>query len=212
MSQEEIICPVKLENNLCLFYAIYNALPTLAQKQRFSGNNIEIPSQEFVTFIHKMKSTEETMRRGYSERDILLYLRNLKTTGKIEAFVWKRIKASRATLHTIYSTPPKNEEIFVLFGYCTTGEDRDKLIKRIKKVGRENGSDTEEEKTKKQIKAYHNFTVKMSECTDHAIAITNSDEGLLISDNAKKRKFVFRDVTDIARSLVRMHCMYVLRM
>ena len=95
MNQEDI---VNLENNLCLLYAIFNALRSMALKQRFSSNNIR--SQEFINFIQKLKSTEVTMPNGYSERDMLQNLKHLQTTGRIKTFAWKRIKTNRATRST----------------------------------------------------------------------------------------------------------------
>ena len=95
MNQEDI---VNLESNLCLLYAIFNALQTMALKQKFSCNNIR--SQEFITFIQKLKSTEVTMPNCYSERDMLQNLKHLQTTGRIKTFAWKRIRTNGATRTT----------------------------------------------------------------------------------------------------------------
>ena len=67
-------------------------------------------------------------------------------------------------------------------------------------------------KMQEQIQVYHGFDIPKKEVTDHAISITNSNEGLLISDNARKRKFVVEDMVDVTRSLISFHCLYVLKM
>ena len=208
-SKQKIICPEKEEKNLCMFDAIWNALPTAELKLAFSNNNNEQPSQEFVKVVGTTKTAEETAKKGYSERDLQKYLKHLKQANRIKEFKWKRMKAKKATFHTVWNTPPKGTEIFVLFGWCTTGEARQQLIKRIKKAkAREN----ETTKMKEQIRIYHNYNVIKSESTEHAIAIANSEEGLLISDSARKRMYAIEDMTQIAASLVAFHCLYVLDM
>ena len=189
-------------------YAIYNALPTLDLKQAFSFNNSQPPSKEFVDLTQKLKSPEEIQEKGYSEKDLLRYLLHLKNSHIIKGFTWKRIKPKTATFHTIWNTRPKEDEVYVLFGLCTTGEDREQLIKRIRRV---NTLDDNTTTMREKIRVYHNFIVRKREATDHAIAITNTEEGLLISDNARKRKCIIRDMTDLAASLVSFHCLYVLR-
>ena len=64
---------------------------------------------------------------------------------------------------------------------------------------------------KEQIRIYHNFKVNKRECTDRAIAITSSNKGLKISDNAMNRKCAIQDMTNVATSLMSFHCLYVLR-
>ena len=208
--EEIIVYPERDEENLCMYYAIYNALPTMELRQAFSCNNNQPPSKAFVELIKEYKSIQEIREKGYSEKDMLRYLRHLKKTDIIKEFTWKRIKARTATFHTVWETPPKEQEVFVLFGLCTTGDDRETLIKRIKRVKRE-GSESGASNMKEQIRVYHNLKVSRRECTDHAIAITSSDKGLQISDNAKKRKCTIQDMTNVATSLVSFHCLYVLR-
>ena len=143
---------------------------------------------------------------------MLRYLLHLKRTDIIKEFTWKRIKASTstATFHTIWETPPREQELFVLFGQCITGDDRKTLIKNIKRVNEE-GSVSGVSAMKEQKGIYHNFKVNKRECTDHAIAITSSNKGIQISDNSRKQKRTNQDMTNIATSLVSFHYLHVLR-
>ena len=52
----------------------------------------------------------------------------------------------------------------------------------------------------KNSRVYHNFIVRKKETTDHAIAITNTEERLLIRDNARKRQYIIRDRTNLTAS------------
>jgi len=207
-SSQLIFCPEKLDSNLCMFYAIYNALPTIELKLAFSCGNSEHPSNKFVEVNRQWKTEETVAKDGYNQIDMQKYLRYLCTNSYIQSFTWKRIKSRTATFHTVWNNRPKGNSQYVLFGLCTTGPSRDLLIKRLKGV---HGGRSGKAKMQEQIRVYHHFnSYSIRDCTDHAISITNSREGLLVSDNARKRKYVVNDMTDIAKSLISFQCLHVL--
>jgi len=191
-----------------MFYSIYNALPTIELKVAFSCGNLEHPSNKFVEIIRIWRDDAAVAKDGYTQIDMQKYLVYLEQNFYIKSFEWKRIKPKAATFHVVWNNRPKGNSQYVLFGLCTTGPSRDLLIKRLKCV---DGGKSGKAKMQEQIQVYHNFTsYAKRDCTDHAISITNSREGLLGSDNARKRKFVVEDMTDIAKSLISFHCLHVL--
>jgi len=207
-SSQSIFFPEKFESNLCMFYAIYNALPTIELKIAFSCGNSEHPSNKFVEVVRLRKSAATIAKHGYTQMDMEKYLLFLEQNSYIKSFIWKRIKPRRATFHIVWNRRPKGYSQYVLFGHCTTGPSREHLIKRLKTV---DGGKSGKAKMQEQIRVYHNFTsYAKKDCTDHAISITNSREGLLVSDNARKRKFVVEDMTDVAKSLISFYCLHVL--
>ena len=204
-----IIFPEKTNTNLCLFYAIYNALPTTELKHAFSYGNSQPLSREFVALIQKDRSPEEIAKDGYTEVDILKYLQHLQRNQHISSFTWKRIKPRKATFHTVWNNRPTNNSHYILFGLATTGPSREQLIKRLKKT---EGGESGKAKIAEQIRVYHSFSsYSKKECTDHAIAISNTEEGLWLSDNARKRKMQIEDITTLAQSLISFHCIYVFK-
>ena len=204
-----IIFREKAETNLCLFYAIYNAIPTAELKHAFSYGNQQPPSKEFVTVVQQHRTKEEIAETGYTEVDLLKYLQHLQRSHFISSFVWKRIKPRKATFHVIWNNRTTSNTHYILFGLATTGPTREKLIKRLKAVHQvEKKQATKEE----QVRVYHSFTAySKRDCTDHAIAISNVDEELWISDNARRKKRQIVDMTTVAQSLISFQCMYVFK-
>jgi len=187
-SSQQIIFPDKLDSNLC----VYNALPTIELREAFCYGNSLQPSKEFVAYIGQRKSAAIIAKVGYNQVDMLNYLLHLKMDKFIDTFNWKRIKPKVATFHIVWNNRPEKNSQYVLFGHCTTGPSREHLIKRLKNV---DGGKSGKGKIPEQIRVYHNFTYAKKDCTDHAISITNSSEGLLLSDNSRKRKIVIDDMT-----------------
>jgi hypothetical protein len=87
--------------NLCYFYAAFNALPTISQKYAFCANNFDNPSAFFLDILQRrsdynIKKHEE----GFNPTDMLLYLKALRDHGFINDFQWK--KKDRFTLNKIF--------------------------------------------------------------------------------------------------------------
>jgi hypothetical protein len=60
----------------------------------------------------------------------------LKKEGHFSSYIWKRKKNRTMDMHKVLANPPLINEIYVLFGLCTTGENRDKLIRKLNNVSK----------------------------------------------------------------------------
>ena len=201
----EIVQPAPA-SNLCMFFAIYNALESKFSKKAFSNNNTEEPAKSFNEWTRRWKTPEEIEKKGFTEFDMKRYLSILKSIGAIKRYEWKRMKNRHCNMHKILLNPPKEDEVFVLFGLCTTGENRNQLIKGLTAISA--GKAT----TQEQVRRYHQHVVRKKESTDHAVALSMHKNQLLLSDTARKIKHRVTDMITIARSLVCVHCTYVLRL
>ena len=120
---KKLVKPTAAETNLCMFYAIYNALPSEKLKIAFSGRGItenERIEELFTATVLEYKSKEEIEEDEYTERDLTKYLKHLVKQNVLNAFCWKRKKPKTNNFHKIWINPPQRDEIYVLFGYCTT--------------------------------------------------------------------------------------------
>ena len=204
---EVIVHPSKSNLNLCLFYGIFNALPTEQQKKAFCGGGVE--ADFFMRVTSQWKSKKEVDEHGYNQVDLLRYLNELKKDGHISSFCLLRKKRNTMNLHKLLLNPPSDDEIYILFGLCTTGERRECLIRKLNNISkkRKRGAVQQE-----QVHCYHAHYTVERESTYHAVAIANDQGRLLLSDTARKMKQQITDVTVIARSLVCVHCVYVLEL
>ena len=84
----------------------------------------------------------------------------------------------------IWEIPPRDQEVFLLYGLYNTWDERKTLIKRITgvKEGMSEANSTNYEGTDKNLQ---NLKVNKKECASHTIAVTSTDRGLQISGNAK---------------------------
>ena len=202
---EEFLHPEKASANLCMFFSILNALPTKELKAAFCGN--EDGSQKFENATRGWKTKEQICRTGYTERDMRRYLEILKEENIISSYVWKRKKSKSMSMHKIWKNPPKGNTVYVLFGVCTTGENRQRLIKRLERKNKQ-ATPTEAE-IQEQIQKYHSYTPVQRETTDHAVAITGEQGALVLSDTGRQKKHRIVDMTVLAYSLVCVYCVYV---
>ena len=176
-------------------------------KKAFCGGGIE--AEKFIGMTSQWKTKQQVDEEGYNEKDIRQYLEELRREGHIQRYCWKRKKNRSMNLHKVLANPPINDDIYILFGLCTTGEKREDLIRKLNNVSkkRKRGAIIQE-----QIQMYHAHRPVKRDSTDHAIAISNDQGRLLISDTARKIKQPITDVTVIARSLICVHCVYVLNL
>ena len=132
--KENIIYPSSSKLNLCLFYGILNALPTENLKNAFCGGGRE--AEKFISMASKWKTKQQIDEEGYNQKDLNHYLMKLEEEGHISSFIWKRKKSRTMNMHKILANPPLDDEIYVLFGLCTTGENRDQLIRKLNNVSK----------------------------------------------------------------------------
>ena len=80
------------------------------------------------------------------------------------------------SLHKLLLNHPRDHEIYILFGLCTTGERRDGLIRKLNNISkkRKRGAVLQE-----QIHCYRTYRPVERESTYHAVAISN-DQGRLL--------------------------------
>ena len=83
-----------------------------------------------------MKTKQEIDEEGYNQKDLNHYLMELKKEGHSSSYIWKRKKNRTMNMHKILANPPLNIEIYVLFGLCTTGENRDKLFRKLNNISK----------------------------------------------------------------------------
>ena len=134
------------------------------------------------------------------------YLETLKSEKIIRNYDWKRIKNRKLNMHKLLKNPPRGEEVFVLFGLCTTRENRKQLVKKLRTAPEGNAQ------LAIQIQRYHNQRPIKKESADHAVALSEYEGKTILSDTARKFKHPISDMVTLAHSLVCMHCLYVLRL
>jgi hypothetical protein len=80
----DVFRPRSQKDNLCLFFACYNALRTDEERMVFSFNNPENPALEYTRL--------RIENNGYDASDMMAYLRHLESNRMIKAWAFHRKK------------------------------------------------------------------------------------------------------------------------
>jgi hypothetical protein len=89
-----IIKPLDSSGNLCMFYAMFNALRSTELRIAFSGCRLADPSYNFVECIKRLsiEHHERALDIGYNEQDMGFYLKWLRQNSHIKSHLWTRQK------------------------------------------------------------------------------------------------------------------------
>ena len=168
----------------------------------------EIEAENIMSMTSQLKTkTRYWWRRTLSEGSETIFNRIEERRTYRAIFGKERSWGPWTCLHKVLANSSLNDEIYVLLGLCTTGEKRDELIRKLNSIRktRKLGAVIQE-----QIQCYLAHRPVARESTYHAIAMSNDQGRLLLSDTARKMMQQVTDVTVIARSLICVHCVYIL--
>jgi hypothetical protein len=178
---DKIVHPLDSSSNLCMFYALFNALRSTELRIAFSGGKMSDPSYHFVERIKHlgMEHHERALEDGYNERDMGFYLSWLKNSGHIKSYTWTRQRKKRKyRLTHIIDRNQKHMKpmIYLCCGIAVEREKRDGIAKKFKK----GTHDITHEDTKKltQVEIYENVSDEYrGEDWAHGAAVAIEDDG-----------------------------------
>jgi hypothetical protein len=192
----KIVKPKDSNHNLCLYYAIFNALRDPIQRRCFAGDvSTKEPADTFVHVIKNIKPGfhERALDIGYNEDDMRFYLAWLRDNKIIKGFRWLRQKSWKLSQMTHLNHGHKEPKILILFGDCIKSDFKPKVVKMVEAALKT--SKNKHIAGLKAIEAIEKFSNSYKGKWGHGIALSmESDLRLYLYDtsNMIRHEFSFR--------------------
>lgn len=128
VNEHGLVKPYNSDDNLCLIYAIYNALDE-QHRIAFSGGDLDRPARRFLLFMNEIRISGAD---GYENHHVLQFFCELKKVGAIKGFHWAAIHGTEYRL--FLSTKWRPNDIIAIFGISPARDEKEKAVKAIRKT------------------------------------------------------------------------------
>lgn len=207
----------KSGSNLCLFYALFNSLPTEMLKTAFAWNNIHCPAAKFESFCFQRGLTGQ---KGYTVNNMMDYLTALRSNQVIRNFEWSQVWQNRELTGLLLSSKRACGTSYVAFGNSPKNDKTAELLKRLHFKGNKLDGCFAERSPAQQVSV-----IKQCEqyCTGaygsgepHAVSFRYDNFGagpvLIIHDTKFTSPKICMGLEDIIACIVRINCVYIFKL
>jgi hypothetical protein len=176
--------------NVCMFYALFNALQPLGLHHAFSayapGPNYCVNYLEFMKHEEKIKA-KRIKSDGFTPEDMRRYLQWLKAAGFIKSYLWLS-KTDKWKPSTTLCCQTNGPLIHLLSANATYGDDRDTAAALIRKAREDAGPKLKGPALwKLEYDAYNKWSDSMNKVWTHGIAVSSVNKKACIFDTARNK-------------------------
>jgi hypothetical protein len=206
---EAIVKVAELNENLCMFSCVYNAMRIPEGRMALAAGNMENPAEAFRNVAQSNRHVKDRLQEGYTAFDMQLYLHWLKTEGVVKGYTWK---LARSVVWERLFIQKKGLDsgngAVVIFGATMRSTEKEAMLRRFRKQEERLKHLSERKKQAKLIEYYESGMPKKiqdlvynKELT-HGVALNRDEEGTVwLYDNGKKTRRKMSGVQDVAMIL-----------